>query len=143
MMKFFMSAGMTMLLIGTAMSAKDALPRLNAEVVHIIDGDTFVGNVRTIGGATIRTKVRFINIDAPELSGECESEVVRANAAKDRLSEIIPVGSIVELTHIQDDKYRGRIDAFVVKNGADIGSKMIMEGHAVPYSGGKRQPWCN
>ena len=114
-----------------------------AIVGHIIDGDTFAARVRLEGNIEISVRVRFLGIDAPELNGECESEILAARASRDKLAELIPVGDTVQLTNIKDDKYLGRINANVIKDGRDIGDIMIATGHAVPYAGKKRINWCD
>ncbi|MDR1027756.1 MAG: thermonuclease family protein [Rickettsiales bacterium] len=115
---------------------------LRADVDYIFDGDTFSAKVALENGAKISVRVRIRNIDAPEMSGECESEIELANLAKARLGALIPKGTIVELDKIKDDKYLGRIDALVAEGGRDIGKIMIDGKLARPYNGGKRQPWC-
>jgi len=115
-----------------------------ATVGYIIDGDTFAAYVNLEDGIRISVRVRIRNIDTPEIHGECESEIRRAYLAKERLSQLIPVGSDVELTAIKDDKYLGRIDAYVADSmGRDIGKIMIREKHARSYNGGKRAGWCD
>ncbi len=115
-----------------------------ATVGYIIDGDTFAANVKLQDDISISVRVRIIDIDAPELSGECDSEIVLANAARDRLGQLLPVGSVVELGNIKDDKYLGRIDATVIsKNGENIGQVLIREKLARKYNGGKRAGWCD
>ncbi|MDR0449423.1 MAG: thermonuclease family protein [Rickettsiales bacterium] len=146
-MKTSIIALIALLTTGTAQALKikqpkAELPPLPALVDYIIDGDTFWAYVELANGAVIRTKIRFMNNDAPEMSGECERERKLAIASRDRLGEIIPVGGKVRLTDIKDDKYQGRIDAYVLNEDGDVGEQMIKEGHAVPYSGGKRNPWC-
>ena len=119
---------------------------LNAYAVvdFIIDGDTFGATVLMGNDMEIPVRVRFMDIDAPELNGECESEIIAAHAAKDRLAELIPVGSRVMLTQIKDDKFLGRINAFVVDSmGRNISEIMISEGHARKYGGGRREGWCD
>ena len=114
-----------------------------ATVNHIIDGDTFAAYVNLNPDVRISVRVRLINADTPELSGKCESEIARAQLARARLGEIIPVGTIVELNNIKDDKYLGRIDANVITPaGADVGEMLIRENLAHAYSGGKRDNWC-
>ena len=114
-----------------------------ATVSYIIDGDTFAAYVKLEDGIKISVRVRIRNVDTPEIHGECESEIRRAYLAKEHLSELIPVGTDVELTNIKDDKYLGRINANVIlPDGRDVGRVMIDSGLARPYSGGKRQPWC-
>ena len=114
-----------------------------ATVDYIFDGDTFAAYVNLEDDIQISVRVRLINIDTPEIHGECESEISLANRAKERLAELIPVGTVVELSGIKDDKYLGRIDAYVkMADGRDVGTVLISEKLGRPYSGGKRDGWC-
>ena len=114
-----------------------------ATVNYIFDGDTFAAYVNLADDIRISVRVRLINADTPELSGKCAKEIDAANRAKDRLAELLPIGSAVELTGIKDDKYLGRIDAYVVlPDGRDVGKVLISEKLARPYSGGRRVSWC-
>src|SRR5215470_4926396 len=59
-----------------------AAPRLPsdshpAEVLRVIDGDTFEARVRVWPGIDITTKVRLRNIDTPELRARCPDERVK------------------------------------------------------------------
>lgn len=115
-----------------------------ATVDYIFDGDTFAAYVNLEDDIQISVRVRLINVDTPEIHGECESETQRALRAKDRLAELIPVGSRVELSGIKDDKYLGRIDAYVkTSDGRDVGTVLISENLGRPYSGGRRVGWCD
>lgn len=119
----------------------EAVPAI---VKYIIDGDTFSASVKLEDDISISVRVRIKNIDTPEIHGNCEYEINRAVMAKKRLAELIPVGTIVELTEIKDDKYLGRIDALVFNNyDQNVGDVLIQEGQARTYKGGKRQPWCD
>lgn len=123
-----------------AVGAAYAVP---ATVDYIFDGDTFAAYVNLDDDVRIRVRVRLINVDTPELNGQCATEIARAELARARLAELIPVGSVVELTGIKDDKYLGRIDAFVaMPNGDDVGRVLIRENMGRPYAGGRRQSWC-
>ena len=114
-----------------------------ARVGHILDGDTFSASVNLDADTTVSVRVRLRNVDTPEMNGDCEYERSRAIAARDRLSEIIPVGSMGELSNVKDDKYLGRIDANVKNaNGADVGEILIREKFGRKYNGGRRKPWC-
>ncbi len=116
---------------------------LPATVDYIFDGDTFASVVALRDDTKITVRVRIINIDTPEMNGECESEKQMAIAARGRLAEIIPVGTTVELTDIKDDKYLGRIDARVfAPDGRDVGGVLVSEKLARWYAGGKRSSWC-
>ena len=63
--------------------------------------------------------------------------------ARDRLAELLPIGTIVELRNVRDDKYLGRIDARVYDaNGHDVSKILLNEKLARPYDGGRRASWC-
>lgn len=115
------------------------------QVKRIIDGDTFVANVLLADGIEVMSvSVRLRNVDTPELHGECDYEIARAQYAKQRLGELIPVGSVIEIKNVKNDKYQGRIDANVYDAAnRDVGLVLINEGVGRPYSGGKREPWCH
>lgn len=113
-------------------------------VKHIIDGDTFIADVVLGNGTNVKSvSVRLRNIDTPEIHGQCDSEIKKANAARQRLAELIPVGSKIEIKNVKDDKYAGRIDANVFDSrGRDVGLILIKEKLGRAYSGGKRLSWC-
>lgn len=114
-----------------------------ARVGYIVDGDTFAGVVKLDENTEVSVRVRLRNVDTPEIHGECEYERTMAARARDRLGQIIPVGTVVELSNIKDDKYLGRIDANVADaRGADVGARLVAEGLGRRYSGGKRAGWC-
>lgn len=114
-------------------------------VKHIIDGDTFVGDVLLADGVEIMSvSIRLRNVDTPEIHGECDAEIRRAEYAKQRLGELIPVGSTIEINNIKNDKYAGRIDANVYDSAnRDVGMVLVNENVGREYSGGRRQSWCN
>ena len=114
-----------------------------ATVGYIIDGDTFSAQVNLADGVRISVRVRIIDIDTPEISGQCDREIEMALRARDRLAELLPAGADIELTDIRDDKYLGRIDAYVkTPDGRDVSKILLNEKLARPYNGGRRQPWC-
>jgi len=117
----------------------------SAVVKYIIDGDTFVGDVLLKGKASVNSvKIRLRNVDTPEIHGSCASEIQRAKYAKQRLGELIPIGSTVEIKNVKNDKYAGRIDANVFdSNGRDVGLILVKEKIGRSYSGGKRLSWCD
>ena len=127
------------LYVGVA--AAHAVP---ATVTYIVDGDTFYANVLMDDDIKVRTSVRILGIDTPEMNGRCKSETDAAKRAKKRLAQLLPIGSVVELNNIKDDKYLGRIDANVsLSDGRNVGKILIKEKLARVYKGaGKRAPWC-
>lgn len=114
-----------------------------AMVDYIIDGDTFAARVSLDDDIKITVRVRIANVDTPELHGMCDYEIRMANIARDRLAQLIPIGSTVELTDIRDDKYLGRIDANVFDvAGNNVGKILIKEKLGRAYNGGRRTGWC-
>ena len=114
-----------------------------AIVDYVIDGDTFGARVMLDDGVRITVRVRIANVDTPELHGVCDYEINMANMARNRLAELLPVGAIIELKNIHDDKYLGRIDALVYDaDGNNIGQMLIDEKFGRPYDGGRRMGWC-
>jgi endonuclease YncB( thermonuclease family) len=113
-----------------------------AEVVRIIDGDTFVARMRTGPGGEIETRVRLRSIDAAELHARCSKELRLALAARAALQWLLAEGSVM-LSHVGPDKYPGRIDANVAtRNNVDVSAAMLNGGWARAYDGGRRGTWC-
>jgi endonuclease YncB( thermonuclease family) len=113
-----------------------------AEVVRIIDGDTFVARMRTGPGGDVETRVRLRSIDAAELHARCSKELRLALAARAALQRLLAEGSVM-LSHVGPDKYPGRIDANVAtRNDVDVSAAMLNGGRARAYDGGRRGTWC-
>jgi endonuclease YncB( thermonuclease family) len=113
-----------------------------AEVVRIIDGDTFVARMRTAPGGEVETRVRLRSIDAAELHARCSKELRLALAARAALQRLLADGRVT-LSHVGPDKYPGRIDANVTTRSTnDISAAMLSGGFARAYDGGRRGTWC-
>jgi endonuclease YncB( thermonuclease family) len=113
-----------------------------AEVIRIIDGDTFEARVRVWPGIDIDTKVRLRGIDAAELHARCGDELAKAEAARTALQMILAQGD-VRLSQVGIDKYGGRVDAAVAtRTTADVSTALLNGGFARAYGGGKRGTWC-
>jgi endonuclease YncB( thermonuclease family) len=113
-----------------------------AEVVRILDGDTFEARVRVWPGVDIDTKVRLRGIDAAELHARCGDELAKAEAARAALQTILAQGD-VRLSQVGIDKYGGRVDAAVAtRTTADVSTALLNGGFARAYGGGKRGTWC-
>jgi endonuclease YncB( thermonuclease family) len=121
--------------LGTAM----AYP---AEVLRIIDGDTFAARVRVWPGLDVETKVRLRGIDAAELHARCAEEFAKAEAARAALQAILAEGDVT-ISRIGVDKYGGRVDAAAAtRTTADVSAAMLAGGFARAYDGGRRGTWC-
>ena len=121
-----------------------AAPRTGypAEVLRVIDGDTFEARVRVWPGMDVTTRVRLRGVDAAEMHARCDAERSKAVAAREALSRLLAEGS-VGVTAVGQDKYGGRVDAQVsTARTPDVGAAMIAAGQARPYDGGRRNGWC-
>jgi len=113
-----------------------------AQVVRVIDGDTFEARVRVWPGLDVDTKVRLRDIDAPELHARCADEYARAQAARTALETILAEGGVA-ISRVGIDKYGGRVDAAVAtRNTADVSAALLNGGWARSYAGGRRGSWC-
>jgi endonuclease YncB( thermonuclease family) len=113
-----------------------------AQVLRVIDGDTFEARVRIWPGMDLTTKVRLRGVDAPEMHARCEDERVKAVAAREALTRLLEQGAI-GVSGVAQDKYGGRVDADVSTAGtADVAAAMLDGGFARRYSGGRRESWC-
>jgi endonuclease YncB( thermonuclease family) len=131
-----------------AASAERQPPRSNpqlaypAEVVRIIDGDTFEARVRVWPGLDVDTKVRLRNVDAPELHARCTDELAKAQAARTALTTMLAAGGVT-VSQVGIDKYGGRVDALVAtREIADVSTALLNGGFARAYDGGRRGSWC-
>lgn len=131
------------LLAVSAPRAAETLPGpVPADVVAVVDGDTLSVRAHIWLGQEVTTLVRLAGIDTPELKGECESERMRARAARDYLERSVASGPVT-LAQIRYEKYAGRVMAKVAaSDGGDLSERMIAAGHARAYDGGKHLPWC-
>jgi micrococcal nuclease len=65
-----------------------------AEVLRVIDGDTFEARVRIWPGMEVTTRVRLRGIDAAELHARCDDERSKALAAREALARILAEGAV-------------------------------------------------
>ena len=113
-----------------------------ADVLRVLDGDTFEAKVRVWPGMEVTTRVRLRGIDAPEMSARCDDERLKAVAARDALAKILSEGT-VGVSRIGQDKYGGRVDADVsTSRTPDVAAALLDRGLARRYSGRRRESWC-
>lgn len=127
----------------SAPSAEALRPGQPAEVLRVIDGDTFEARVRVWPGIEITTKIRLRGIDAPELSKpRCQEERLKGFAAREALQAILAQGE-VRVSGVALDKYGGRVLADVSTRATpDVSAALLAAGHARNYAGGRREGWC-
>ena len=117
-----------------------------AKVLRVVDGDTVDVDIDLGFGIWMKKeRVRMMGIDTPESRTRDKVEKAFGLASKNRLKELLPVGSIAVLkTEIdrsgEDKKGKfGRIlGDFIIedKRATDI---LVEEGHAVAYFGGSKE----
>jgi endonuclease YncB( thermonuclease family) len=113
-----------------------------AEVLRVIDGDTFEARVHVWPGTDITTGVRLRDIDAPEFKARCMEERNKAEAARDRLQALLNEGEVV-ISQVGLDKYGGRVVAIAsTRKTPDVAAALLQAGLVRPYDGGRRDGWC-
>jgi endonuclease YncB( thermonuclease family) len=113
-----------------------------ADVLRVLDGDTFEARVHVWPGLDVTTKVRLRGIDAPELKAKCSEERAKAEAARNALTAILAQGE-VGISQVGLDKFGGRVDATAsTKTTPDVSAALLQAGMARSYDGGRRAGWC-
>jgi len=119
------------------------LPGYPAEVIRVLDGDTFEARVRVWPGMDITTKVRLRGIDAPEMRARCAEERSKAEAAREALSSLLARGQ-VGISGVGLDKYGGRVLAEAsARQTQNVAEALLAAGHVRRYGGGRRGSWCS
>jgi endonuclease YncB( thermonuclease family) len=113
-----------------------------AQVLRVIDGDTFAARVQLWQGVSVDTHVRLRDIDAAELHARCAREFAKAIAARAALQTMLADGGVT-ISRIGTDKYGGRVDASVAtRRIPDVSAALLRGGYARRYDGGRRGSWC-
>ena len=128
---------------GSGKTAESFRGPVEATVVRIQDGDTFLADAHVWPGHTVRVNIRIRGIDAPEKRARCAWERERAAAAREALAALIPPASTVIVSSIGGAKYYGRVLADVsTAEGEPIAETLLKTGLVVSYSGGRRISRC-
>ena len=115
---------------------------VEARVLRVLDGDTFVAEAKVWPGHAVRVSVRIRGIDAPEMRSRCAAEKRAAKRARAALERLIG-GSPVSVSNIGGGKYYGRVLADVANAGGQALGPALMAGALVrAYEGGRRVPFC-
>jgi endonuclease YncB( thermonuclease family) len=135
--------GVPMDTLPAALPAGVLRPGQPAEILRVIDGDTFEARVRVWPGIEITTKIRLRGIDAPEFTNpRCQEERRKGLAARDALQAVLGEGD-VRVSAIALDKYGGRVLANVSTRATpDVATALLDAGHVRSYAGGRREGWC-
>ena len=138
-------SSVTLLMWTCSSDAAPAQPYLPLTFQHVYDGDTIVVTYDPLPEPLNKLRIRLEGIDTPELGirSRCESENLRAVAAKAYLVELLSAERELHLYDYHWDKYGGRILGELRVTGGNVADLMIAAGHALPYHGvGTRSDWC-
>ncbi len=115
---------------------------VEAVVVEVLDGDTFLAEALVWPGHTVRVNVRIRGIDAPEMKARCGAERIAAERARDALASLFGEDPVA-ISNISGAKYYGRVLADVTTaDGKGVASVLLGEKLVRPYGGGRRETWC-
>ena len=115
---------------------------VEAVVLDVIDGDTFLADAHIWPGHALRVNIRIRGIDAPEMKSRCAAEREAALQARDVLASLVSQRT-VSISNIGGAKYYGRVLADVATEDGNAVAEMLLEQKLVrPYAGGKRRGWC-
>jgi micrococcal nuclease len=98
-------------------------PGTQATVAFVADGDT----VELTDGR----RVRLVQIDAPELFGECYGQAARLT-----LRQLLPDGTQVELARdpaLDDRDEHGRLLRYIKAGRTNVNLELVRRGAAAPY----------
>lgn len=113
-----------------------------AELVRVIDGDTYTMDVRIWPQLTIRTNVRLLTADTPELRGGTPCARLMARNAQDFAAMWLASAKSIRIDDARPDAFGGRMLARVMADGADLGEHLIAANLARAYRAGDTAPWC-
>jgi micrococcal nuclease len=112
-----------------------------ATIDRWVDGDTVDVDIDLGFDVVLRDqRVRLYGINTPESRTRDLEEKAKGLAAKARVNEMAPVGTVVTLlTHKYDAKGKfGRILGAIVTDDGTVNQMLLEEGHATEYFGGKK-----
>ena len=116
------------------------------KIERVVDGDTIDVNIDLGFDIFHSARVRMAGIDTPETRTRNLAEKALGLASKARLKEMLK-GKKIKIATTKEGKGKfGRVLADVIaidKEGGEINcnTRLIDEGHARPYMGGKKVPW--
>lgn len=132
----------TALASGPASAAKVFRGPVEVAVLEVLDGDTFVAEALVWPGHSVRVNVRIRGVDAPEMKARCDAERAAAEKAREALAALFGQGPIA-ISNISGAKYYGRVLADVtMPDGTAVAPLLLRRNLVLPYSGGRREPWC-
>ena len=116
------------------------------KILRVVDGDTVDVDIDLGFGVWMhKERVRMMGIDTPESRTRDKVEKAFGIASKDRLKELLPIGSIsilkTEIDRSGEDsrgKFGRVLGDFITDDDRRCTDILIEEGHAVAYFGGSK-----
>lgn len=103
-------------------------------VLRVVDGDSLDVDLDLGCTVHVRVPLRLEHINAPE------RRTPPGSAATAYLRELLPAGRAVTVQTRRTEKYGRRLAVVHLDDGdpASVNDRLIRDGHAIPYEGGKR-----
>ena len=114
---------------------------------HIVDGDTFDCTLDLGFNISHKIRVRMYGINTPESRTRDLEEKKRGLASKQRLTQLLNVGTNSDVNLVLQTKEKGKYGRYlgiILREREDdderlnINERLVTEGFAVEYFGGKR-----
>jgi len=114
---------------------------------HIVDGDTFDCTLDLGFNISHKIRVRMYGINTPESRTRDLEEKKRGLASKQRLTQLLNIGTNSDVNLILQTKEKGKYGRYlgiILREREDdderlnINERLVTEGFAVEYFGGKR-----
>jgi endonuclease YncB( thermonuclease family) len=123
---------------------KNAVP---AEVVRVIDGDTFEVRAFLWHGLEKAVTIRLNGVNTPEKRKRagcipCGDEKKLAAKATKFVKKLIGKKGKIYLSNISGGQYDRYTADITTKTGKDLGKALIAQGLAKPYTSKGRACWC-
>jgi len=109
-----------------------------AVLKRIVDGDTIDVVIDLGFDIHYNTRVRLSGINTPECRTRDLEEKKRGLAAKARLEELLEGDDLTIKTQLDKSGKFGRVLGEIFMKNVSINDRLVEEGHATPYFGGKR-----
>lgn len=115
-------------------AANNNVASTNAEIVRVVDGDTFVAK---LDNEEAEWTVRMLGINTPETVDPRKPVECFGKEASNRLKELLPAGSrillVADPAADERDKYGRLLRNVFLADGTDVNAAMVLDGYAYAY----------
>ena len=110
-------------------------------VDRVVDGDTIDANIDLGFDVSVKKRIRFMGINAPESRTRNAEEKVKGLAAKERVKGLLEDAETITVKSHGVGKFGRCLGELILTQAGEevnLNKLLISEGHAVEYFGGKR-----